>query len=73
MSFVKGGWLSTDWHGQVYQSLSLSEWNLFGRSDSKIKRKNEVCDRDRMAIGHRKTALSPGPLAIEVPVIVGDC
>ena len=34
-------------------------------------RKPEFCDRDQMAIGHQKAALSAGFLAIKVSVI--DC
>ena len=38
----------------VPRNLPMSEWNLLGRSDS--DRKLEICDRDQMAIGHKKNS-----------------
>ena len=45
----------------------MSEWNLLGRSDS--DRKPKTCDRERMVIGHQKTALAARFLVFEVSVI----
>ena len=35
--FRRRSWLSTNWHSDMYQLLSMSEWNLLGRSDSDRK------------------------------------
>ena len=62
--FCQGGWLSTDWHSQVYQVLSMSEWNRLGDQITIGKPefceiaigKPEIRDRDWMAIGHPKNS-----------------
>ena len=68
VSVVERGGSSPDWHSQIRQVLSMSEWKLLGLSDSDRQPRNLRSRSDT----RKKKVISAGFLAIEVSMIGYD-